>query len=850
VVAADVEWIYPALWVTVALGTLVQGIFLWGVAGAVVDTRQAKRLFPIFGAGGILGSVVGGLVTRPLAPAIGAENLLFVWAAGLGGAFVLSRLALGSATRTAGRRPRKRVSALRDTVRAFSYVRRSRLLVWMTAAAVLFSVLFYSLYLPYAGAAAERYPDADELAGFFGLFWAGVTAAAFLVSMLGTNRLFGWVGVAATGLVLPLLYAGAFGVLLFESGFVTLVALRFTIGTWLQGVASPGWETLTNVVPEARRDQTRAFLNGGPTQIGTVIAGVVALIGQDVLTSRQFAAIGLVAAILTIVTTIGIRRSYTTALVDALRAGRPQVFERASGLRPSAVAVLDADSAHVLDRSIRSSDVRERRLAFQVLADVRPEAPSRELVNGVRDPDAIVRLAAVRAMNVARPVERGALLWVLDDADPTVAAAAAARSLALIDAEPAVSRLQRLLADSDERRRHAAVEQLALAPAYAATSFASSMLTDPVPEVRAMALERVAAAAPDRALEPALAGLHDDDPVVRTAAGRALGAAHGRALELVLAALLDPRTSDAAIEALRSSDPDGDRERLQAFVRSAGARATRDRDLAAAIPPDDDTTTLLRDAVLDRGRRFARSGLWAATRLGTRRAEMETAIENLDGAPPGQVANALETLESAGDPALVRPLLSLWEPTAAQARGEDWLSVALADDDELIRRCADLVRSRRGGGTMERSVAALSVMERVLFLRKVPLFADLSPADLERVARLAEDHAYADREVIAAEGEVGEELHIVVEGTIRVVGDREGSERELARRTAGDVVGEMSILTQEPRVASLVADGGVRTVALGNREFESMLRERPSVALAVMRVLAQRVAEGSRAGGL
>jgi hypothetical protein len=65
VVVAKVEWIYPVLWITVAIATLVQGVFLWGVAGVVVDLRQAKRLFPIFAAGGILGSVLGGLLTGP-----------------------------------------------------------------------------------------------------------------------------------------------------------------------------------------------------------------------------------------------------------------------------------------------------------------------------------------------------------------------------------------------------------------------------------------------------------------------------------------------------------------------------------------------------------------------------------------------------------------------------------------------------------------------------------------------------------------------------------------------------------------------------------------------------------------
>jgi CRP-like cAMP-binding protein len=51
----------------------------------------------------------------------------------------------------------------------------------------------------------------------------------------------------------------------------------------------------------------------------------------------------------------------------------------------------------------------------------------------------------------------------------------------------------------------------------------------------------------------------------------------------------------------------------------------------------------------------------------------------------------------------------------------------------------------------------------------------------------------------------------------------------------------MSVITREPRVASLVAEGAVRTLRIGHREFESMVRERPDIALAVMRVLAQRL---------
>ncbi len=844
-IAADVAGIYQAMWITVGLGTLVQGVFLWGTAGAVVDTRQAKRLFPIFAAGGILGAVLGGLLTRPLASLLGAQNLLFVWAAGLGGAFVLARLVLG-APASRGRRPaRRRRSALGDMTQGFAFVRRSRLLVWMTVAAVLFSVLFYSLYLPYARAASERYPDPDELAAFFGLFWAAVTGAAFLVSVLVTNRLFAWLGVAAMVLLLPVMYLGAFGILLVRSGFATLVLIRFVMGVWLQGVASPGWETLTNVVPESRRDQTRAFLNGGPTQIGTVIAGVIALVGQDVLTLQQFAVIGLVAAALTTLAAVRMRRSYAGALVDALRAARPQVFGRSAAVGAPIVPVIDAEAAQVLSGSIGSPDVHVRRLAYQLLADVPPEARPEQIATGLQDEDTIVRLAATRSVDIATAEMQDAVLALIGDHDPAVAAAAAARLLGATDDSRPERRLCHLLADPDDRARRIALDQLELAPPERAAPLAAGLLTDASGAVRAAALERLAAVDPRGVADRAAAAIRDPDPAVRIAAGRALGLADGHHMPLILEALGDPRCSDAAVEAIRCFEPNGDGELVREFVGSSAARAARDRRLAAAVPPGDDVAELLREALLERGRRVARSALWAAAALAPRRDEMQTAIENLNGV--SQVsATALETIEAAGEKALVRPLLAMWEPLAAPKRDDAWLPLARHDDDLFIRRCAELARARLEGGPVPDTVEAFSLVERVLYLRKVSLFAELPVADLERVAEIAQEHGYADGEVIAAEGELGDELHIVIDGSIRVVQDRDGSEVHLARRSAGEVVGELSIITEEPRVASLVAEGAVRTVGLDRRDFESMLRERPDIALAVMRMLAGRLAQEAR----
>jgi CRP-like cAMP-binding protein len=81
-------------------------------------------------------------------------------------------------------------------------------------------------------------------------------------------------------------------------------------------------------------------------------------------------------------------------------------------------------------------------------------------------------------------------------------------------------------------------------------------------------------------------------------------------------------------------------------------------------------------------------------------------------------------------------------------------------------------------------------------------------------------------------------VHVLLDGTVRVV---RADGETIARRGAGEAVGEMSVITRAPHVATLVAEGGVRTLHIGYREFEAMIHERPDIALAIMRVLAEQL---------
>jgi CRP-like cAMP-binding protein len=143
------------------------------------------------------------------------------------------------------------------------------------------------------------------------------------------------------------------------------------------------------------------------------------------------------------------------------------------------------------------------------------------------------------------------------------------------------------------------------------------------------------------------------------------------------------------------------------------------------------------------------------------------------------------------------------------------------------------------GKPMARTLPTLAVMERVLFLRKAPMFEGLPPEDLKRIGAVADEAVHADGDVIVAEGEAGTEMLIIVSGEVAVV----VNSREVARRREGDVVGEMAIITNQPRMATLVATGDVRLLTIGQRQFAGILRERPETSLAVMRVLARRLTE-------
>jgi ATP/ADP translocase len=256
-VETEADWVFGALWVAREVAEMLSVLTVWGLAGLVTDTRQAKRFFPLIAAGGVFGLITGGFATRPLAGALGPENLIAVWAAAVACVAILSWTLVA---RAGARAHVPRVRRRRRAGNVVGFVRRSPLLSWLAIGSLLTSTLFSLLYFGFSGAAVERYPDENDLAGFFGTFFALATGTAFVLSLVVTSRLLRRFGVPTLILVLPLVYAAAFGVLTIAATFAAFTFFRFVQVAWYGGGGSSAWEALVNAVPASRRDQVRALL--------------------------------------------------------------------------------------------------------------------------------------------------------------------------------------------------------------------------------------------------------------------------------------------------------------------------------------------------------------------------------------------------------------------------------------------------------------------------------------------------------------------------------------------------------------------------------------------------------------
>jgi HEAT repeat protein len=260
-------------------------------------------------------------------------------------------------------------------------------------------------------------------------------------------------------------------------------------------------------------------------------------------------------------------------------------------------------------------------------------------------------------------------------------------------------------------------------------------------------------------------------------------------------------------------------------------------------------------------------------------------LERLSGDDPAARENAVELLENIADRDLLTHLLPLVEEDAEERqRAAQQISgweeaelepvliyllgstdlwtqmaamwtVAALDRHELlqhlpgnlapqIQESLESIESKKGRAQMAAEDLPLTTMEKITFLKESPFFAALPLEELYHIALTVQEEGVRAGTTVIKQGTRGDKMYIVVKGELEVrtfayEGDEEG--QQVAVLPEKQVFGDMALLDDEPRSASVIALQDARLLSLQRSSLERLLRRYSTIASSMMKILSRRL---------
>jgi len=128
-------------------------------------------------------------------------------------------------------------------------------------------------------------------------------------------------------------------------------------------------------------------------------------------------------------------------------------------------------------------------------------------------------------------------------------------------------------------------------------------------------------------------------------------------------------------------------------------------------------------------------------------------------------------------------------------------------------------------------------------LARVKLFSSLDKKELQTLAKSSQERTYSAGTKLFSQGDSGSGLYIIKSGKVRIsqTGGAQGAEREINTVGAGEALGEMALLDDQPRSATVTAIEDVTALLLPVWEFRGVLKTHPDIALKLLAALSRRL---------
>jgi CRP-like cAMP-binding protein len=135
----------------------------------------------------------------------------------------------------------------------------------------------------------------------------------------------------------------------------------------------------------------------------------------------------------------------------------------------------------------------------------------------------------------------------------------------------------------------------------------------------------------------------------------------------------------------------------------------------------------------------------------------------------------------------------------------------------------------------------MSLTKDVEVLRNIPMFAKVDPAKLKLLAFTSDRLHYASGEALFQQGDDGDAAYVILEGEADVLVDTPQGALKVATLGKNDIIGEIAILCDVPRTATVVAHGDLETLRVSKEGFFHLVTQFPQVGIEVMSEIATKL---------
>jgi CRP-like cAMP-binding protein len=135
----------------------------------------------------------------------------------------------------------------------------------------------------------------------------------------------------------------------------------------------------------------------------------------------------------------------------------------------------------------------------------------------------------------------------------------------------------------------------------------------------------------------------------------------------------------------------------------------------------------------------------------------------------------------------------------------------------------------------------MSLAKDVEVLRSIPIFAKIEPAKLKLLAFTSERLEFMDGDEVCHQGDFGDAAYIILDGQADVLVDTPNGALKVAMVGKNDIIGEIAILCDVPRTATVTAKTELATLKISKDNFFQLLGQFPQIGIEVMHELASRL---------